>query len=75
MIEKLQERREELLQIKLDKESEVRELQVMQAKKHAELNDIFTQITEADWNTSVERNELEEIDIALEVLNRIQGEN
>lgn len=75
MIEKLQERREELLQIKSNKEIEVRELQVMQVTKHAELNDIFTQITEADWNTSVERNELEEIDIALEVLNRIQGEN
>lgn len=75
MIEKLQERREELLQIKSNKESEVRELQAMQATKHAELNDIFTQITESDWNTSVERNELEEIDIALAVLNRMQGEN
>ena len=71
MIEKLQERREELLQIKSDKESEVRELQVLQVTKHAELNDIFEQIAETNWDTSVEKNELEEIDIALAVLNRL----
>ena len=68
--EDIEARIKELETIKEQKNKKVQELKVQRATKEAELKNIQTEITANDWINSEERKELEELQIALKIINQ-----
>lgn len=68
--ENIEARIKELETIKEQKNKKVQELKVQRATKDAELKNIQTEITTTDWINSDERRELEDLQIALRIINQ-----
>ena len=68
--EDIEARIKELENIKEQKNKKVQELKVQRATKDAELKNIQTEITTTDWINSDERRELEDLQIALRIINQ-----
>ena len=68
--EDIEARIKELETIKEQKNKKVQELKVQRATKDAELKNIQTEITTTDWINSDERRELEDLQIALRIINQ-----
>ena len=68
--ENIEARIKELETIKEQKNKKVQDLKVQRATKEAELKNIQTEITTTDWINSDERRELEDLQIALRIINQ-----
>ena len=68
--EDIEARIKELETIKEQKNKKVQELKVQRATKEAELKNIQTDITTTDWINSDKRRELEDLQIALRIINQ-----
>ena len=68
--EDIEARIKELETIKEQKNKKVQELKVQHATKEAELKNIQTDITTTDWINSDKRRELEDLQIALRIINQ-----
>ena len=68
--EDIEVRIKELETIKEQKNKKVQDLKVQRATKEAELKNIQTEITTTDWINSDKRRELEDLQIALRIINQ-----
>ena len=68
--EDIEVRIKELETIKEQKNKKVQDLKVQRATKEAELKNIQSEITATDWINSDKRRELEDLQIALRIINQ-----
>ena len=68
--EDIEVRIKELETIKEQKNKKLQDLKVQRATKEAELKNIQTEITTTDWINSDKRRELEDLQIALRIINQ-----